>query len=343
MKKIICLLLSLVLTVGFLNSCSDTHDKTIDSGSVKEGSDNTQENSSLNTEPNVKESPIDDFEYETNDENGITITRYTGKYRDVTIPAIIDGKPVTHIAAHFGFFSGGKFVSIKLPNSVIVLEQNSFSYCKALVTVELSQNLSIIWDEAFRGCSSLSEIILPNSLTHISHLAFAECTSLEHINIPKNVFSDASSSVFYKSGLKTVELSEQATLPYGIFAYTPLKEIIIPITVKKIESHAFSNCLELEDIYLNDGLQTIGYQAFKSTKIKEIIIPRTVETVTEIAFEGCYNLRQVKFEGNAPDTFIDLPLSTPARPSDLEFIIYYHNTATGFTSPEWFGYTTEIW
>ena len=58
-----------------------------------------------------------DFEYSINDDNTVTITKYTGNGGDVTIPDTIDDKSVTSIG--IGAFSNCKgLTSITIPDSV---------------------------------------------------------------------------------------------------------------------------------------------------------------------------------------------------------------------------------
>jgi len=56
------------------------------------------------------------FTYITNADNTITITGYTGDAGDVTIPATINGLPVTSIGGYA--FSGMALASVVIPGSV---------------------------------------------------------------------------------------------------------------------------------------------------------------------------------------------------------------------------------
>ena len=128
-------------------------------------------------------------------------------------------------------------------------------------------------------------------------------------------------------------------IPDDLFFGTSLREITLPSTVKKIGSFAFSYCAKLEQITLNEGLQSIGNGAFSGSSIGEIVLPSSVTDITEQAFHSCNNLESVKFEGNAPASFL-IDISIRPQPS---YTIYYHQGAQGFTSPEWNGYPTQIW
>ena len=124
-----------------------------------------------------------------------------------------------------------------------------------------------------------------------------------------------------------------------------ITEIEIPKSVKIIQRGGLRNNFKLESITLHEGLVTIEDTAFCFTNITEIIIPKTVKDVADYAFYHCDNLTAVKFEGDAPNRF-----KYTNEKYDPEWLaeapnitVYYHKKATGFTSPEWNGYPTEIW
>ena len=126
---------------------------------------------------------------------------------------------------------------------------------------------------------------------------------------------------------------------------TQIKELILPSTVKEIGRSTFAENQKLESVVLNEGLVTIGHKAFVSNpSLKEIVIPKTVEFVTEMDFNMCSGLEKIMFEGDAPDTFeYSDELAGVVNPIDLNFTVYYHQGAIGFTSPTWYGYVTNIW
>ena len=95
-----------------------------------------------------------------------------------------------------------------------------------------------------------------------------------------------------------------------------LTGIVIPSTVKWIESYAFYYCYEMEEIdipgsverlddqwvlygalkkiTLHEGLKSVGMYAFYGQPISEINLPSTLEHIGEFAFNGCSELQSVK-------------------------------------------------
>lgn len=337
MKKNIAL--SIIL-MGILLSCvgCTTPAKptdTVESNPVTESTVDT-------TEDSQQESPSTDFIYEENDGNGITIKEYTGTDDEVIVPAQIDGKSVTTIGKFA--FSYVRPLYVRLPQTVVVIEEGAFLQCDKLKTIELSPNLQSIGYQAFANCTSLSDIILPDTVTYIGSEAFWGCSALTHINIPANSLQEDSWHIFRESGLESVEIAEGVEIiPNTCFAFTNLKEVVLPSSVKEIKRSAFQGCKNLQKIALNEGLTAIHTQAFSgASKLNEIIIPSTVTHVSIHSFEGCTELTKVLFEGNAPNGYAPEDYEPSPRPS-VDYTVYYHEGAEGFTSPTWNGYSTEVW
>lgn len=69
-------------------------------------------------------------------------------------------------------------------------------------------------------------------------------------------------------------------------------------SVKEIYPYAFSNCYNLEKVYLTDNIESIGNMAFLESKIKKIIIPKKLKEIAEGTFFDCEELEEVIFSEN---------------------------------------------
>ena len=322
MKKPLFLLLSLALLLSALSGCGQKDDYRIIS--------------------DIRSNDI--FRYEENLDGGFTIRSYMGTDTQVVIPETLDGLPVTRIGTSC-FRGDTAITSVTLPNSVICIEIDAFKECTALTSVILSESLTKIEKNAFKGCTALSSITLPSSLTSIGGSAFESCTSLKHITIPGNV-TEMGDGAFWKSGLETLTLCEGLTsIGSTVFAETQLRSLTLPSTMRSLGWQSFTGC-QLTSVTLNEGLTTLEGRVFSMNRdLPEIVIPKTVTVVTDRTFSRCDSLTKILFEGNAPETFKEVnPLTgTYVEITEVYFTIYYHAGATGFTSPEWFGYSTELW
>lgn len=259
--------------------------------------------------------------YDLEGENFITLTKYMGNKTDVVVPTELDGLPVTEIGA--GCFAETSVVSVTVPDSILVIESGAFSKCAALTSVTL-----------------------PEEMLYLGSQVFAECTSLKEITLPATGVTIYSWGMFIGSGVESVVLPENLdVIPSNFFLGSALKEITLPAGIKTVMQGALGNCTNLTSVTLNDGLTTIEECAFMSCpNLTEIVIPASVETLTEYAFVGCDALTKVKFEGNAT-AFKNTDENLAALYSGWtpNYTVYYHAGAEGFTSPEWEGFTTELW
>ena len=78
-----------------------------------------------------------------------------------------------------------------------------------------------------------------------------------------------------------------------------IAQISLPSTLKKIDSSAFAECVDLESITLPDGLTSIGASAFRDCeKLTSIEIPDSVVSIDGAAFWGCEKLSSIKLSKN---------------------------------------------
>ncbi|MBQ3009710.1 MAG: leucine-rich repeat protein [Oscillospiraceae bacterium] len=73
-----------------------------------------------------------------------------------------------------------------------------------------------------------------------------------------------------------------------------LEEVILPDTVKIIESDVFNGCTGLERVSLGNSLVSIGHGAFNDcTSLQEVVLPETLESIDYSAFNGCTSLTKI--------------------------------------------------
>lgn len=122
-----------------------------------------------------------------------------------------------------GCFQGcAKLSSIRIPDSVTLINDNCFQDCISLGCINLPAALTLIGDYAFSGCTALESIVIPSSVTKIGGNAFAECSSLKDV---------------------TFETDAVCTL-LGIRAFyscRSLTSIFIPKSVERIDVGCFSS------------------------------------------------------------------------------------------------------
>ncbi len=228
------------------------------------------------------------FDYTVNDDNTVTITKYTGTETDVIIPSSISGKPVVEIGEY------------------------SMNYLYTMQTLEIPDTVTKISNSAFEGCSALTEINLPDSVRIIETCAFADCNLVTSVTIPasveeigKNAFNISGLTVFYVSGQNTAYTSKGGVLytkdGTTIISFPRKRsttEYSIPDTVTKISDYAFYDCENLNTVIIPDSVKSIGEYAFYASSITSIDIPDSVTTIGTNAFAFCEYAETIKLSSN---------------------------------------------
>jgi len=162
------------------------------------------------------------------------IVLYTGKEKDVIIPAMINNYPVTAIgySSFFGqmltnitipdsvtiigpwAFAGNNLNNITIPDSVKIICEHSFRESR-IASAVISNSLEIIGENAFTH-NQLTEITLPNSLTVIGDSAFTY-NELKSISLPNSIES-IGNFAFVNNQITDVKIPESiSSLGLGIF------------------------------------------------------------------------------------------------------------------------------
>ena len=121
-----------------------------------------------------------DFLYKIND-SSITITKYIGTDKEITIPSLInidgEGVPVTTIGDE-AFYNCASLTSVDIPSSVTTIGDRAFYNCISLTSINIPSSVTTIGNSAFISCTSLTSINIPSSVTTIGDYAFEKCNSL---------------------------------------------------------------------------------------------------------------------------------------------------------------------
>ena len=254
------------------------------------------------------------FDYDVN-VGQVTITGYNGSEVNVTVPATLNGMPVTRIG-DYAFYGSDNLVSVVIPNGVTIIEDSAFSECYNLTNLTLPSGLISIGSEAFSDCENLTTFTIPNSVTSIGSRAFSSCIKLTSLILPDGITA-ISNGLFYNClGLTSLVIPASVTSigTYAFSSCSSLTGLIIPNTVTSIGNGAFSFCRKLASITLSDtitsvgdelfsgcislrgvtlpsGVQSIGYKAFANCSgLLSLTIPAGVTNIGESAFSGCSNL-----------------------------------------------------
>lgn len=250
------------------------------------------------------------FQYSTNDDGTITITKFYNnlEVRNVTIPEYINEKKV--VALENTFFMDSRLQRLIIPNTINELRGSICQACTELQEVILPENIKIIPENAFHCCHSLTKINLEN-IEEIKDNAFRLCTELTDINLQNLIFVgmmafmdcynitkiDAPNLRFMSNEafrsctrLREITFSEECdALERGVFIECcELEKINLPNTIEKIKDKCFFGCKKITNLNFPKNLVEIGELAFAYSGLNnEITFPEKLEKIKEEAFRNC--------------------------------------------------------
>ena len=144
--------------------------------------------------------------------------------------------------------------SVNIPASVYDIGLYAFSNCEGMKTITFEKNsiLENIQDGAFEACFLLEEIKIPASVITIYPCAFRACLSLERVEFEQGSRLERiySEGFAYCESLEEIELPSNLEMIFGMaFIGCGLSKVSIPASIKIIGDQAFSNCLNLSEMY----------------------------------------------------------------------------------------------
>lgn len=209
------------------------------------------------------------------------------------------------------FYNCEKLNSIELPNNIMQIGVRAFYNCTNLVSIKLPESLTFIKYDAFYNCG-LTSVVFPESLTTLGSGAFSNC-KLTSIKIPKSVTFIDGGSVFDTNDVVSI-IVEDGNLTYdsrdncnaiietatnklikackktiiprnveiiGVDAFRNLSSfsLIIPNTVKNIESYSISGCNDL-NLYVEDtnDILECSSKTFINCTINNFYLGRNLKT-----------------------------------------------------------------
>lgn len=223
-----------------------------------------------------------DFRYRLLDDDTAEITGYTGSATQVAIPSEVDGYQVTVIGQNaFKYYRS--LISVRIPDSVEVIEYAAFSECESLQSIYIPEGVAKIKDAAFEGCSSLSSITLPDTIRSIGASAFEKCSALKTAKLPAGITEIQKETFRDCRSLTEIILPESLmTIGEGAFRWCEsLKNIDLPNGVEKINDYAFGGC-PLESIALPASVNYIGVSPFGGKDLSNITVAEGNQAFTVV-------------------------------------------------------------
>ena len=174
-------------------------------------------------------------------------------------------------------------------------------YKQSIQSIEINEGITSIRISVFKNMNGLKSVSFPKTVEFISEGILQGCTSLTNLTIPF-----VGSSRHAKNTKDAVLGHIFGTVPSGINQYFILDgsslrgyNYAIPQSLKNVKVTdaiqlpfgAFCNCLYLEKVELNKGVESIGgYSFYNCIGLTELTIPWSVTSIEENALKGCNSL-----------------------------------------------------
>ena len=167
--------------------------------------------------------------YEIVDDQVIIVDCVESTFGELTIPAEIDGKPVTAI------------------------KNTAFFGCHSLSSVVIPEGVTSIGDQAFYSCTNLSKIVIPASVTSIGNDAFNQTAYYNNVKNWDNhllYIGDCLVAGNKDNLAGSVVINEGTRLiaDYTFFG-NQFTAVSIPSSVTVVGKQAFAECAKLADVY----------------------------------------------------------------------------------------------
>lgn len=151
--------------------------------------------------------------------------------------------------------------------------ENAFSNCTSLQRVAFNEAATEISSYCFSDCPALVELKLPARLKRIGERGFSGCKSLKKASFPESLEEIGERCFSNCTGIAELNFNPRSETLVGDGAFENLQSLtwVYLCGITEIGCDSFANCINLEWIEIENGLDHIGSSAFSNCeKLDEI-------------------------------------------------------------------------
>ena len=216
---------------------------------------------------------------------------------DVIIPSSLGGYRVGSIGSS-AFSNCSGLTSVVIPDSITSIGTSAFSGCTNLKynTYDNAKYLGSYNNAYYALIKGPSENItdckIHDATRLIASSAFYHCTKITSLTIPSVAYVN---DTFFNCKIKKLIIADgtRTITDNIIVCKSTLEEVIIPASVVKIDTWAFSSCSKLTHITIPNSVINIENYAFRyCSSLTSIIISDSTTSIGNYAFDGC-NIKKI--------------------------------------------------
>ena len=205
----------------------------------------------------------------------------------------------------FALYGCSNLISVNIPPTVKIIEQNVFTSSRSLNSISISEGLVSIGSQAFYNCEGTSTIFVPSTVTSIAESAFGGWNGFLNVDERNPNFSSFDGVLYNKTKTKLIQCptiksgifnipSSVSTIGTGAFELCRnITSIIFTEAITIIERGAFSYCTGITSMNLPNTVTSLDLATFNGSGLTSIIIPNSITTIGESVFWGCGNLTSI--------------------------------------------------
>ena len=184
-------------------------------------------------------------------------------------------------------FAGSGITSISLPDTVTQIDDYAFENCAALEKVRYPKSLEKTGWKIFRGCGKFVSITVPEGVTELPDGVFSGAEVLNDVTLPSTLKTIKSSAFYECKSLKQITLPNSVkSIGGSAFAGSGITGLILPNSLTKLDEYAFENCSNLEGVFINENLLTMGYGVFENCEKVKVYCPQYSDIAIKLIDEG---------------------------------------------------------
>ncbi len=256
------------------------------------------------------------------------------EYEDTMMDTASPAQPDRDVIGDtFASYTGNE-AAVDVPEGVKKIGDRAFYKNEDIGSVSLPSGITDIGEFAFAR-SGLTDIALPEGTKNIDYAAFYNCPKLTNVSIPGSVdniqLGAFSGTPFLENWKRSTDPGDYLVVGDGVLlaykghdkrVFIPdnirhigpgafagnrsVESVTITPSVTDIGEEAFSDCTNLRELIMGEGLKNIGDRAFKNSDLKVVYLPDTVEGVGLGAFDNGGKLKTVILNGdNVPNVTYD--------------------------------------